>query len=463
MAVKRKSIDRLTYIVMGVFIVLAIITAVVAFNVARDVFKSWTSTSLEGVPVAESTQEVLGTPLPGDTVFQEATGPTPTPWDGKTRVTVLVMGLDYRDWEDNEGGPARTDTMILFTLDPVSNTAGILSIPRDMWVNIPGYDYYRINQAYFLGDADNLPGGGPALAMETVRQFLGVDINYYAQVDFNAFVKFIDTIDGVKINVPEAIKVQVIGKDQPVTLDPGIVTLPGDIALAYARNRYTEGSDFDRAKRQQQVIIGIRDRVTDFNMLPKLIARSATIYNDLSSGIKTNMSMDDIMRLAWSAIQVPKENILQAQFGPDTVQFANVNGQDVLIPVTDEIRLVRDQVFTSTGPVGPLAVGGDSADLMKEEQARVSVQNGSGVDGVGGATSDWLGQKGVSVTDQSNADGFYDVTTFYVYNGKPYTLSYLSEVMGIENPRVYNRYDPNAAYDIAVVLGGDWANANPMQ
>jgi LCP family protein required for cell wall assembly len=465
MATKRKaSIDRLTYIVMGVFVVLAVVTGVVAFGVARDVFKSWTSTSLEGVAVpsdSQATQAPVGTPLPGNTTFQTSDGPTPTPWDGKNRVTVLVMGLDYRDWE--AGGPPRTDTMILFTLDPVTNTAGILSIPRDMWVNIPGYDYYRINQAYFLGEADQLPGGGPALAMETVRQFLGVDINYYAQVDFYSFVKFVDILQGVKLDIPEDIKVSVIDQPDPVTIEAGRVTLPGDLALAYARARYTEGSDFDRAKRQQQVIMAVRDRVLDFNMLPTLIARSGDIYNELSAGIRTNMTMDDIMRLAYSAIQVPKENIKQAQLGVDTVQFANVNGADVLIPITDKVREVRDEIFTSSGPVGPVAVAEDSKTLAVQEQARISLQNGSGNDGIAATTATWLTNGGLSITDQSNADGYYDTTTFYVYNGKPYTLKYLSELMGIENPRVYNRYDPNAAYDIAVVLGADWANSNPMQ
>lgn len=464
MATKRKSIDRLTLIVLGVFVVLAIVTGIVTFNVARDVFKSWKSTSMEGVAVTNDgniSETPVGTALPGDTIFQSADGPTPTPWDGKNRVTILLMGLDYRDWEI--GGPSRTDTMILVTLDPVTNTAGILSIPRDMWVNIPGYDYYRINQAYFLGEGENLPGGGPALAMETVRQFLGVDINYYAQVDFYAFVKFIDYIEGVKLNIPEEIEVSVIGEEYPVKLEPGVVTLPGDIALAYARNRYTEGSDFDRAQRQQQVIMAVRDRVLDFNMLPTLIARSGDIYADLSEGIKTNMTMDEVMRLAFSAIQVPKENIIMAQLGVDTVQFANVNGQDVLIPITDKVREVRDQVFSTTSSTGPAAVDDDLKSLVTEEQARVSVQNGSGVESIASTTATWMTGQGITVSEQTNADGYYDTTTFYVYNGKPYTLRYLSEVMGIEDPRVYNRYDPNAAYDIAVVLGADWANSNTIQ
>ena len=151
--------------------------------------------------------------------------------------------------------------MCLFTVDPVTKTAGILSIPRDTWVKIPGYDYYKINPAYFLGDADKLPGGGPGLAMKTVHQFFGVDINYYGQIDFQAFITFIDQLDGIYLDIPEEIKVDPLGPGNTVVLEPGRQRVFGAVALGYARNRYTDGKDFDRSKRQLQVIMAIRDRV----------------------------------------------------------------------------------------------------------------------------------------------------------------------------------------------------------
>ena len=82
------------------------------------------------------------------------------------------MGLDYRDWEAGEG-PPRTDTMILLTIDPLTKTAGMLNIPRDLWVSIPGFEYGRINTAYPLGIAFDVPGGGPALAMQTIESLAG--------------------------------------------------------------------------------------------------------------------------------------------------------------------------------------------------------------------------------------------------------------------------------------------------
>jgi len=462
MAVKRKNPpDRLTKIVLVVFAILAIVTGVVLFSVARDFFRSWTSTPLEGVPVDGGGGGNDATLVPMDAILQPEGGPTPDPWDGKSRVTMLVMGLDYRYWEAGE--VPRTDTMILLTLDPITNTVGILSIPRDMWVNIPGFDYAKINTAYFLGEINHLPGGGPGLAVETVEQFLGVPINYYAQIDFNAFVRFIDEIGGIYLVVEEPITVSIIGSNKKVHLEPGEVTLPGDIALAYARNRSTEGGDFDRAARQQQVIRAIRKRIISFEMLPKLVTRAPALYRDLSSGISTNMTLEEVIKLAWLAIKVPEENIKSAVIGPEQVEMSmSPDGLSILIPISDEIRLLRDEIFTTGVPVGPAAVGEDTQQLMAAEEARVSIQNGTTTSGLACRTAGWLREKGVNVVEETNADQIYNVTTIFIYNGKPYTVRYLSQLFNLENPRIYNRYDPNAAYDIAVALGEDWAANNPL-
>ncbi len=463
MAKKRGKFDRTTIIVLGAFAVLAVITAIAAFSIARDLFKSWTATDIEGIPVEASngnSNNNNGPTVPMDQQLQPD-GPNPDPWDGKSRVTVLVMGLDYRDWEG--GDPPRSDTMLLFTLDPLTNTAGILSIPRDLWVNIPGYDYAKINTAYFLGEVNRLPDGGPGLAVETVKQFLGVPINYYAQVDFSAFVRFIDEIDGVKITVEEPMTIAILGSNKKVELEPGTYTLPGDHALAYARNRKTDGGDFDRARRTQQVIIGVRDRILDFKMLPTLVVKAPVLYNELSAGVRTNMTLDQVIKLAWLVQQIPSENIKQAVISPDMVQSAfSADGQDILIPIPDEIRLLRDEIFSSAGAVGPAAISQDDTQLMQAEEARISVQNGTTTEGIASRTAEWLRSLNLNVVDETNADQLYDATTIFIYSGKPYTVRYISSVMGLENPRVYNRYDPNAQYDIAVVVGADWANSNNM-
>ena len=169
-------LDKVTLGLLAAFGVVAIITAVVAFNIIRNLVSGWEVTDLPGAPVDAGNNGQVSVTIDPGTILQEEGRPTARPWDGASRVNILILGLDYRDYQE-EDGPSRTDSMMVLTLDPVSKTAGLLSIPRDMWVNIPGYDYGKINTAYFLGEAYKVPGGGPALAMETVESFLGVPIN----------------------------------------------------------------------------------------------------------------------------------------------------------------------------------------------------------------------------------------------------------------------------------------------
>lgn len=457
---RRVVFDRLTILLLIVFVILAIVTGVAVFRLVKNTVAGWNITPLEGVSI-QSTTTVNGTPvsLPGGALQPEG-GPTAEPWDGNSRVTILLMGLDYKDWEAGE--VPRTDSMILLTIDPMTSSAGMLSIPRDMWVNIPGYDYYKINQAYYFGELDQLPGGGPALAVKTVESFIGVPINYYAQIDFGAFVRVIDEIGGVKIDVPEKITIDPIGDSPKVTLEPGRYTLNGELALAYARSR--KGStDFARAERQQQVILAVRDRILQFDQMPSLVTKAPKIYQEISSGLQTNLTFDQAFRLGLLAMELPAENIRKAVIGPSEVEFAkSPDGLDILIPYPDRIRLVRDQVFTSGDSISPIALTEDLKSQVATEAARISVQNGSYTTGLAALTAEFFRSQGLTVTEETNASDIYSVTTIYVLSGKPYTVRYLADIMQVENIRIYNRYEPTASVDLIVTLGTDWADANPM-
>ena len=461
-----RSMSGLRIALLSIFFLAAGITAYLTYISVRDFVASWEMTNLPGVSVRDATP----TPRPGSTsvpAFQQeppVEGPTPEPWDGAKRVTVLVMGLDYRDWAAGEG-PPRTDTMLLLTIDPVNGTAGMLSVPRDLWVNIPGgFGYGRINTAYQLGEGNRLPGGGPQLGMDTVEEFLGVPIDYYAQIDFSAFVRFIDEIGGVKIDVPEKIVVDPLGDNNSKTLKPGRQTLPGDLALAYARARKTEGGDFDRAQRQQQVIMGIRDRILSLNMLPTLIAKSGTLYQELSAGVHTNLSLDETIKLAWLAIQIPDENISKGVISPpeQVNLYKTFEGDEVLKPITEKIRLLRDEIFTDSGPTSPLAANMEITDLLKAENARVTVMNGTYSAGLAAETAEYLKTQGVNVVEAGNAQQIATYTEITFYTGKPYTVKYLVELMKIDAIRIYLVNDPASPFDISIKLGTTWANDNPM-
>jgi LCP family protein required for cell wall assembly len=462
----KKPIDKTSIIILVVCLFLAVGAGIFAYKLSQDVVKTWTITDdLPGAPVVAGAINADGTTteslFTGN--FQVASSDVKIePWDGSKRINVLFMGLDFRDWEAGE--IPRTDTMMLLTLDPVNMTAGMLSIPRDMWVNIPGYDHAKINTGYYLGELDKLPGGGPQLAMDTVEEFLGVPIDYYAQVDFMTFVNFIDKVGGLDIRIEEEITVGILGqKDKDVTIYPGVQNLTGLEVLGYARSRYTAGGDFDRAKRQQHVIMTLRKQFLTFNMLPVLVSKAPELYQEFSSGIKTNLSLDQIIRLANLALQIPTENIHQAVIGPDVVYNGkSPDGLDILLPIPDEIRVLRDQIFTNKAQLSPINAGKSIADLVTEEGARVVVYNGTQDPGISARTVAYLRQNGVNVIEEGVADQNYSTSTILLYNGKPYTLSYLANLMNMPSGSIFNRFTPDTYADMLVIIGNDWVNSNPM-
>jgi len=451
--------DWPTRIILVVILVFALVGAVYGYGIARMIVSTNDIFSLPGDPVVKETQEFDPEATAQPTKAPVASLPTPEPWDGVSRVNVLLMGLDYRDWAS--GDIPHSDTMILLTLDPVNKTAGILSIPRDLWVNVPGYGYYKINTAFYLGELNNLPGGGAGLAVKTVEEFLGVPVDYYAQIDFQAFIDFIDHIQGVKLTFDEPIVLDRFGEANTVTIPPGTITLPGDYALAYVRLRKTEGGDFDRAARQQNLIMAVRDRILEFDMLPTLIANAPEIYNDLSAGINTNIALNQMIQLAWSAIDVDRNNITQLVISNEYITLGkSPDGLDILIPIPDKIRLLRDEVFNTGASLGPVAEG-DLLSLVAEEGARVSIRNGSYQGGLAASTAAWLREQGVNVVEE--ADATYTIyTQIYINGATPYAVRYLTETMNISSTSTFFNYTANAEFDVIVVLGDDWAGNNPL-
>jgi LCP family protein required for cell wall assembly len=459
---------------VGLFLAIAIALSLVTFNTVSGLVTTWEITSLPGLalvnptPTPNDDQSAFPTDNqdnPGSGSAAQPMGLTPDPWDGASRVTLLLMGLDYNDWRAGEG-PPRTDTMILLTIDPLSNTAGMLSIPRDLWVSIPGFEYGKINTAYQLGESFKVPGGGPALVMSTVEHLIGVPIQYYAQVDFNVFVQFVDEIHGVKLNVPEEIYVDIYDDDKgKIRIDPGVQVLPGAHALAYARARNTEGADFDRAQRQQQVIMAIRDRVLEPKLLAELIPNAPTLYSQFSSGINTNLTLDEVMKLGWLAMQIPQNQIYKGIIGEKQIAFGkSPDGLDVLKPLPDQIRILRDEIFAPSGSISPMiASDADPQTLMGEEAAKIVILNGTFTTGLASRTSEYLQGLGANVIGTNDASNKpYTYTTILDHTGNPYTMQYLVELMNISKFKVHSRYAPDSEADVTVIVGNDWAGNNPM-
>ena len=260
-------------------------------------------------------------------------------WDGQNRFTVLIVGLDRRPGET--GLAYRTDTMLLVSIDPVKKSLGILSIPRDLFVSIPGYsEPQRVNTPMVLGELQR-PGYGPDLLMQTVQYNLGIRVHDYVAIDFNTFITIVDAIGGIDLDVPYAIS-DTSYPDMNYGYDPfyikaGLQHLDGKTALKYARTRHGD-SDFNRAERQQAVLYAIRDHVLSLNMMPQLIAQSPTIWNAISSGVSTGLTFDQMIQLVWYLKDVDKTNIKTGVIdNAYTMPYMTAGGAAVLIP--DRARL----------------------------------------------------------------------------------------------------------------------------
>ena len=276
----------------------------------------------------------------------------PKAWDGKERINVLLMGIDQRQGEIERG--YRTDTMMLLTVDPVTLQAGMLSIPRDLWVPIPGYGNNRINLANYYGDADDYPGGGPALAKKTVEQVIGVRVHHYVRINFTAFESLIARIGGITIDVPEDIydpKYPTSNYGTEVfSIKKGKQVLDGATALKYARTRNTKFGDFDRAKRQQQVIIAIQEKTKDLRVAMSLFASGPEVLADLSASVKTDMPLPMMQQIGRLAMTIDRSNIKSAVIDQNyTEPITTADGQQVEIANRTRIAELRAGLF-STNP-----------------------------------------------------------------------------------------------------------------
>ncbi len=211
--------------------------------------------------------------------------PPPT-WRGTDRLNVLLLGIDTR-------GPgsttANTDTMIVLSLDPLNRTASMLSLPRDILIDRPGVLVDKINAA--------LAFGGPELSRRVVADLLGVPIHAYAIVDFAAFERIVDAVGGVVVDVKRPLRDEFFPTPdfgvERVEILPGPQLMKGEVALTYARSRH-DSSDYNRAKRQQDILLALRSRLAEGELLRRLPG----IMDSAGNLVRTNFDTANVLPLA---------------------------------------------------------------------------------------------------------------------------------------------------------------------
>jgi LCP family protein required for cell wall assembly len=259
----------------------------------------------------------------------------------RSSTNVLILGIDRRP---GEGDAVRSDTMLLLHSDPQERRLVLLSIPRDLWVSIPGRGEERINAAHVIGELES-PGSGPTRAAETVQYNFDIVVHHTLRLDFNAFQEVIDAAGEIEIDVPAPIIDNAYPTDDygytRIEIPAGLQKMDGAVALQYARTRHSS-SDFDRAARQQQIFVALVKKLTSpqgWLLIPK-------VYRAFQNAVDTDLSIIDLVGLAL-AWQRASENgleriVIDRQL---TTAFRTAQGADVLLPRWELIQpLVQTQL-----------------------------------------------------------------------------------------------------------------------
>ncbi len=380
-------------------------------------------------------------------------------WNGTDRVTILLMGIDERKDEQENG--YRTDTIMVITIDPVGKTASMLSIPRDLYVDIPDFGKYRINNANYLGDIYKLPGRGPQLAKDTIAANLGIEVDYYIRINFEAFVTIVDEIGGIDIDVPQTIDDPKYpdanyGYD-PFYIEAGPQHLDGRQALKYARTRATAGSDFDRAKRQQDVIFGVRDKVLSTDMIGTVLTNTPALIRALAGSYDTDLQIDQIIGLAQLSAEIDRSNISGHVINQSYIlgYETTPDGQQVVILDIFGFRELRDELFYI--PARPQYTKEEILTKAPEEGAAIAVLNGSGQEGLATEAADYLTAKGFNVVTVGNADhGGYTASVLTDYTGRPYTVAWMLDKFQLNRGNVFTGSADDTEIDVELILGADF-------
>lgn len=345
----------LSLILAVTFVVTGIVVSIFVFLTAEAVVAA---TNQPFSPLEEAGEEAAATALPP--LVQEGPvevaspvpgEPTPTPfviegepWDDN-RITVLIMGIDRRP---GEPFISRTDTMMLLSLNQETGDASLLSIPRDLYVVLPGRGRDRINTAMVYGSTGNDPAAGAALAMQTIEYNLGVPVDHYFMVDFNGFIRAVDTLGGITVDVPYDINDPTYpdmnyGYD-PLYIPAGTHHFDGQTALKYARTRHQD-SDFYRAERQQQVLMAIRSQIMDLGV-EQMLQQVPTLYQQFKDSVRTDLSLQQLLQLANMARSIESEDIDRAVLDYNyVVGYRTAGGASVLVLMNERAAPLIQELF----------------------------------------------------------------------------------------------------------------------
>lgn len=366
--------------------------------------------------------------------------------DKNARINILLLGIGG----EGHDAPNLSDTIQVVSIDPKAKQVAMLSVPRDLYVQVPGsFQKVKINEVHAIGEDQGAKGGGPALMKEEIGNILDVPVHYFVRADFSGFEQIVGAVGGIDINVSERLYDPYYPRGrgyEVLDIDPGLQHMDGALALKYARSRETT-NDFDRSRRQQEVMIAVRDKATSLQYLtnPAKISQLIEIVGD---HVKTDLSLSETQKLAQIVRDIPASAVTSKVLDNSAtgLLYDSVSpaGAYILLPRSgdySDIREFANQLFTDFS--------------IQQEHAQIELQNASGRSGLAKQESDMLAGYGYSVVAVTNAPGPAQTTVIYDYtNGtKPFTVDYLSKRFG---GQVIKQPPATPGVEIKVVVGTDY-------
>lgn len=372
--------------------------------------------------------------------------PTPMPLieQPKGTINILLLGSDRRPGED----VARTDVMMIVSIFPDVPSVSMISIPRDYYAWIPTWGLDKINTAYLRAKTTGYPGGGPALIKATVEYNFGLPIHYYAMVDFNSYRSIVDAVGGVDIVVECAFHDTYPDDESPtgqtdIDLEPGVHHLDGKFALWYVRSRWNT-SDFDRHRRQQQVIRAILESALNQNMLTRI----PELWDVYQESVETDMGLTDVLALAPIAVRLDMRDI-KSRF----IRGANLL-TSMSLPLRGAVLAPHyEELYTFMQEAAQPPVTSRAA----QRAYRVEVWNGSGNSGWGEVAAYRLRLEGFEVPAIHQTDGTArTIITDYTTTSKGSPIARLMTLYKRQQRDVTAEPTQGSPVDFRVTLGWDY-------
>ncbi len=400
----------------------------------------------------QATPQTTATPLPAPT--SPPIEPTPQVVidaqpviDAPDTVTFLLLGSDTRG-----GTSFRTDTIVVAIVRPHDGQVSLISFPRDLWVNIPNVGMQRINTAYQYGENGGYTGGGPGLLKDTILHNFGLQIDHTAMVDFDGFRQIVSTIGGIDVPIScpytdwRLIDPTYNPEDENnwalYTAESGLLHMDGDLALWYARSR-KKSNDFDRGRRQQEVLRAIYAQAVKTDLVPKI----PQLYGDLSAALTTDLNLLEIGKLSPLALHLTNADIRSYYVAGDLVSdWITPAGAYVLIPNTDLIQAMLKEALAAS-------------PRQQERQAiEIEVQNGSSNDNWDTLAAQRLNYAGYAATFQAADHREHKQTLLYdltVEQDRTRTTSLLT-ILGLSESSLVSVPRSNPVRPYALIVGDDY-------